>query len=539
MRPISLVSWTQKYAPQRRSEVVGNSASVNSIIGYLNRFRNFKLRTSKTKNALLLYGPPGIGKTSSILAIANALNFDVVIVNASDKRNKSSLRAVRNASQFSSLEEALNTKIVGQLLLIDEVDGLSGTADRGGIREIVDIIKTTRVPIILTANEINAQKFKSLRDQCELSRFDSPSPKEVLKILKRITKAEEITVSDKILLKIIEMSENDIRGSINSLQTLSSGRNTLDSIDLSILTKRDQSVEIREFLNTIFVERDGFKANNQTRLLSDMDYNKLLLLLRDVTARVIGYDDHETMAKAYSILAQADENLTRASRKRYWSQLFYYYSLVTQGLASVVPETDYLPPFQDWQLQVPQYWITLSRQRRGRKIALKVGNNCSVSSSSAINDIFPYLRIIFNNDAVMASDLAIEFELFDVEPGKRKTRIIWNKEIDYFSKNRAINKEIKTLVRKKYESLDRVKSSKVDEEVLQSAQEHQKILKERYKQSKVSDKKKITKRKPKKKTTSRKQPTRNQKISDKQTKKEKTVITKKKKKPKTTLSDFF
>jgi len=84
-----LVSWTRKYAPQRRSEVVGNTASVNSIIGYLNRFRNIKLRKKLKKRALLLYGPPGIGKTSSIFAIANALKFDIVIVNASDKRNKS------------------------------------------------------------------------------------------------------------------------------------------------------------------------------------------------------------------------------------------------------------------------------------------------------------------------------------------------------------------------------------------------------------------------------------------------------------------
>ena len=536
-----MASWTQKYAPQRRSEVVGNSTSVNSIIGYLNRFRNVKLRTSKTKKALLLYGPPGIGKTSSVLAIANALNFDVVIVNASDKRNKTSLRAVRNASQFSSLEETLNTKIVGQLLLIDEVDGLSGTADRGGIREIVEIIKSTRVPIILTANEIASQKFKTLRDQCELSRFDPPSSKEILKILRRITKAEEITVSDKFLLKIIDISDNDIRGSINSLQTLSSGRDNLDSIDLSLLTRRDQSVEIRDFLNTIFVERDGLKANNQTRLLSDMDYNKLLLLLRDVTARVIGYDDHETMAKAYSILAQADVNLTRASRKRFWSQLSYYYSLVTRGLASVVPETDYLPPFQDWQLQVPQFWITLARQRRGKKIALKVGNECSVSSGSAINDIFPYLRIIFNNDPIMASDLAIQFKLFDIEPGKRKIRIIWNKEIDYFSKNRAVSKEIKSLVRKKYESLDRIHSSQVDAQVLQLAQEQQKALKEKHKQSKVPDQERINKEKSKEKSTSRKKPSRREEKPKKALQKEKKGLAKKKKKPKPkkTLSDFF
>jgi replication factor C large subunit len=537
-----VVSWTQKYAPQKRSEVVGNSTSVNSIIGYLNRFRNINLQTSKTKNALLLYGPPGIGKTSSVLAIANALNFDVVIVNASDKRNKTSLRAVRNASQFSSLEETLNDKIIGQLLLIDEVDGLSGTADRGGVREIVEIIKSTRVPIILTANEITAQKFKSLKDQCELSRFEPPTPKEVLKILRRIVEAEKLTVSNDLLLKIIEMSDNDIRGSINSLQTLGSGRDNLEDVDLSILAKRDQSVDIRDFLKTIFIEKDGVKANNQTRLISDVDYNKLLLILRDVTARIIGYDEHDTIAKAYSLLAQADISLARALRKRIWSQLFYFYFHLTRGLASVVPDIDYLPPFQDWQLQVPQFWITLSRQRRGKNIALKVGRKCSVSSTVAINSIFPFLRVIFNNDAEMASDLAIEFGLFDVEPGKRKTRIIWNKEIDYFSKDRTVNRKIKSLIRKKYESLDRIQMSEVDAEVLRSAQEYSETLRKSHKISdSLNQKKKSKKKKPKKKPSSSKKREGVKQKQEEITQKGKSKVEKKRKKSKTskTLSDFF
>ena len=520
-----MVSWTQKYAPQKRSEVIGNTTSVNSIIGYLNRFRNVKLRTESTKKALLLYGPPGIGKTSSVLAIANSLNFDVVIVNASDKRNKSSLQMVRNASQFSSLEESLNEKVVGQILLIDEVDGLSGTADRGGIREIIDIIKNTRVPIILTANNVSSQKFKSLLKICELSRFSAPQAHEILKILKRISKSESITVDDEVLMEIVEKSSYDIRGSINSLQTIGSGRKTIKSGDIAILSHRDQTIDIREFLHTLFIERNGNKANRQTRSLYDVDYNKLLLLLRDITARAIGYDNPALIADAYSLLAQADLALTRASRERIWSQLYYYYSYITKGLASILPDIDYLPPLQDWQLQVPQYWITLSRQRKGKNIASKIGRENKVSSFVAIRDIFPYLRIIFNNNPDMASDLAITYKLFDVEPGKRQTRIIWNKEIDYFAKNPAINKEIKALIRKKFPTLERIEKREVNAKELQEAQDMQQAMKKEYK------KKKPASRKKKKKSRT----TKKEKVSKKIPKER----SKKKEKKNQTLVDFF
>ncbi|MHA1237085.1 MAG: hypothetical protein ACTSQ9_05435, partial [Candidatus Hodarchaeales archaeon] len=296
--------------------------------------------------------------------------------------------------------------------------------------------------------------------------------------------SESIEVTDQTLLKIIKSSKNDIRGSINSFQTLGSGRDTVIDEDLSILSYRDQSIDIRDFLQTLFVEKDGAKANSQTRLLSNVDYAKLLLILRDVTSRVIDPFDYKTMATAYELLARADVSLTRASRKRIWSQLFYFYAFITKGLTSVVPSIEYLPPFQDWQLQVPQFWITLARQRKGKSIARKVGSKCLVSGNTANSDIFPYLRVIFDNNAEMAADLAIDFGLFDTEAGKRQTKIVWTKEIEFFSNNSDISRETKAIIRKKYPLLKRIKKSEVDDQILLEALTLQKSLKKQSKEVK-------------------------------------------------------
>jgi len=527
-----LVSWTLKYAPKRRAEVIGNKETVDSIIGYLNRFRNPKLRESLTKRALLLYGPPGVGKTSSILAIANALNFDIVTVNASDKRNKESLRSVRNASLFSSLKEELNSKIIGQILLIDEIDGLSGNSDRGGIKEIVDIIKMTRVPLILTANDVSSQKFKTLRNNCELREFEPPTTEDIVMILHRIIEAESISISNQVLLKLIELSQNDIRGSINSLQSLVSGKKVINESDLNVLTYRDTSVEIRQFLRTLLVEADGDKAYRQTRVLSDVDYGKLLLLLRDLSISVISSHNYEKISQVYSLLARADLALCRAQRKRIWSQLGYFYNIITRELATILPPVDDLPPIPDWKLQVPSYWITLSRQKKGKAIAKKVGKACMISEKDSINYYFPYLRYIFDNNTEMAANLAVDFQLFDIEPGKRKTRIIWNGEIDFFSKRKDVNREIKKRVRELYPQIELVVSHEVDKQVLEQIKEQQKKLfsKTDQQQPQKTKKRKKLRKKEKKLESEVIKPI-------KQDKPSKRAI--KKPSPKKDLSDFF
>ena len=542
-------AWVKKYAPRRRSEVVGNKESVNSIIAYLNRFRSSKLRSKLIKKAILLYGPPGIGKTSSVLAIAKGLNFDVVIVNASDNRNKNSLQTVRNASVFSSLKENLDSKVVGQILLIDEVDGISGTVDRGGLKEIVDIINSTRVPLILTANDVSSQKFKSLRKYCELREFKPPTSEEILEILHRIVNAESIIVSDTILHRLIKMSQNDIRGSINSLQTISSGKQELDEEDLDVISYRDTAVEIREFFRTLFVEADGEKAYQQTRMLSDVDYQKFLLLLRDLSIYFIPKYDYDQIAQVYDLLARADVSIARAQGERIWSQLAYFYSFCTKELASIITPTTDLPSFPDWQLQVPSYWITLSRQKKGRKIGAKVGRVCNVSTQEAINYYLPYLRFIFQHNPELAADLGIGFQFFDVEPGKRKTKIVWNGQIDYFVKRKDMNRAIKKRIREIYPQLERIRLREIDADTLQEIREKQRLKRKEVQTRRNEKQKEGLKPKTKSKSTKKTQKSKTKKtkeIRKRKSKKTKEIPTKNSKKQETkkissekTLTDFF
>lgn len=48
------------------------------------------------------------------------------------------------------------------VLLMDEVDGMAGNEDRGGLQELVNLIKHTDVPIICTCNDRYNMKMKTL-----------------------------------------------------------------------------------------------------------------------------------------------------------------------------------------------------------------------------------------------------------------------------------------------------------------------------------------------------------------------------------------
>jgi replication factor C large subunit len=120
--------YIKKYHPHRIKDIVGQDDAVAELKRYI--------QEKKHPKTALIYGPCGVGKTSSVYAIANDLDLEVIEVNASDFRNKQKIdETVGNALRQGSLFGK------EKLILIDEVDGLSGTKDRGATQEIIKLFK--------------------------------------------------------------------------------------------------------------------------------------------------------------------------------------------------------------------------------------------------------------------------------------------------------------------------------------------------------------------------------------------------------------
>ena len=113
-----------------------------------------------------MYGPTGIGKTISAYALANEMDLEILEVNASDIRNKEQIE-----QKIGSAIGQQSLFFKQKLILIDEIDGLSGTKDRGGLLAITNMLEKSSFPIILTATNPWDYKFNKLRRKTEMVEF--------------------------------------------------------------------------------------------------------------------------------------------------------------------------------------------------------------------------------------------------------------------------------------------------------------------------------------------------------------------------------
>ena len=144
-----------KYNPEKLKEIIGQDTK--KILLWLERPR---------KKALLIYGPTGVGKTASIYALAREKDYEILELNSSYFRKKDQ---IKNIVGEASQQKSLFSK--NKLILIDEVDGISGRYDYGGLAELNKVIDKSKHPIILTANDVSDSKFSTLRKKCELVEF--------------------------------------------------------------------------------------------------------------------------------------------------------------------------------------------------------------------------------------------------------------------------------------------------------------------------------------------------------------------------------
>ncbi|XP_015183799.1 PREDICTED: replication factor C subunit 1 [Polistes dominula] len=172
--------------------------------------------------ATLLSGPPGIGKTTTAQVVCNELGFDLLEFNASDTRSKKLLKEgvseiLSNTTIKNFFTGEKNSKHV---LLMDEVDGMAGNEDRGGLQELVSLIKSTDVPIICICNDRTNPKMKTLSNYTFELKFQKPRLEQIRAAMKSICFKENIKISNEQLDQLIESTSHDIRQVINHLSLL-------------------------------------------------------------------------------------------------------------------------------------------------------------------------------------------------------------------------------------------------------------------------------------------------------------------------------
>lgn len=414
-------AWTVKHKPRTLADVVGNREAIQSLVAWV---KSWNTGIPK-KRAVFLSGPPGIGKTVTVEAVAHDLDMELVERNASDYRTE---EAVQKFAGLASQSGTLFGK--KRLILFDELDGITGREDRGGVGAIAQIVKTALVPIILIANNAYDPRLGTVRYYCELIEFKKPPTGEVMKHLSRICKNEGIAADESALKFIAQRSEGDVRSAVNDLQMLAQGKKTLSYDDVSWLAYRDRKDAIFNVLRLIFYSKSADAAKRAVDM-ADVDPDMLFEWIYENLP--YHFRDPRDLSGAMNSLATADLYRGRIQRSQNWVLTRYVVDFMTAGVAMARERTQ---PAGFVPLRFPARIRTLSQTRAERQmqaaIGLKIKRRCHVSARRGAKEILPYMRIIFESNANMAAGLVKWLDLDEamieyMAGNKRQTKAILKK----------------------------------------------------------------------------------------------------------------
>lgn len=395
-----MIPFVNKYNPKTTKDIVGQDDVVRRLKEFIANFLKEK------KNSALVYGPSGVGKTSSVYAISNELGYEVIEVNASDFRNAGQInQKVGNAIKQKSLFAA------GKIILVDEIDGLSGNEDRGGIQAIAKLIQDSAYPIILTATNPFDNKFSTLRSKSNLIEFKQLDYLSIFRILKIICELEKIKYEEESIKMVARNAGGDARAAVNDLQTLAQDKKAISKEGVDELSGRDRKDNIMAALNKIFKTTDVNIAISAFDNVEE-DLNEQLLWIDENLPKE--YAKPEELAKAYDMLSKADVFNRRIRRWQHYRFLVYINALITAGIASAKNArykhfVEYKPTGR-----ILKIWWANQKAMKKKAIAEKIAAKTHSSKKEVLKSTMPYLPLMFKSKG-MKSSIIKELELEEEE----------------------------------------------------------------------------------------------------------------------------
>ncbi len=387
--------WTEKYRPRNFSEVYGQE---KAILGVRDFFRNFNPK--KGRKTLLLHGPPGVGKTTLVQLIAKETFSEIFELNASDLRNKKKLKEVL---QPAIKQQSLLGK--NKIFLIDEVDGLS-ISDFGGVSEISALIKITRFPILLTANDGWKKSLVPLRRLSTLLEVKELSYSLIKDFLRSILKKEGKNLSEDVLTSLSINSNGDLRAAINDLQTLSE----LNSGEIKggDFYTRNKKGDVFNVMKRLFQDRptkEIFALFDSLNLPLDQI---LLWIEKNIPKDYRGKE----IKRAFEALSRATIFERRIYKKNYWRYLIYKIGLMSFGVS--VSKNGIKGGFTRYEkpTRILKIWLNNQRTLEKKSVAEKYARKVHIGKKRALAE-FPSIKIIINSDLRISKELGLDQKELD------------------------------------------------------------------------------------------------------------------------------
>lgn len=379
--------WSDVYRPTKIQDMVGNEESRIIVAKWL-------LKWIDGSKPLLLIGPPGVGKTTIIKALASQYNYDLIEMNASDTRNKAVLTE-------TILPILRNRSLVAEktLLFLDEIDGISGRQDAGGMEALLMLVKEPTVPIVMAANTKDT-KLKALAKLCKVVEFDNVHPSLLLLYLDQILKLKGLDMQFGDKTNLIKSAKGDIRSLLNIVQAKISGydaiRDSSSAIDISHAISDFSNSPTLEEAKKILMRVDGGYSDPRFGLSAEERRKDILYAF--FSSIITSSIEPGKMADALSVLSKCDVIVGRVSKDRHWTLLKYIHDILSCGLFSVL--TGQKVKYNQYSLPWPISAPIIARRMGLREILVNLAHRTHTSVSVLSATYLPYLLNILLSQKV-------------------------------------------------------------------------------------------------------------------------------------------
>jgi len=379
------MDWAEKYRPAHLADLIGNTTAVRQIAEWAKNWTN-------KSRPLLIYGKPGIGKTSTAFALANDMHWEVVELNASDQRTAAVIERIAGAGSVT----ASLTGASRRLVILDEADNLQGTSDRGGAKAILECIRQAQQPMILIANDLYGLS-PEIRARCEPVQYKAVPARSIAPRLKFLCAAEKIACTDSALHAIADSAEGDIRSAVNMLYASAIGRDRLDDAQVHT-SQKDERVSIFSLISALFG-----KASDEELMRLSYDVDDTPETVEQwVEGSVPAIPDPHAVARAYAHLSRADEYLGYTYRRQYHTLWRYATALMLLGVADAAGgcgiHTRIMPP-ERWQK------MSTAKKQKAIRIATlnKVSSMMHVPQNTLRENYLETVSMLVSHDPAMFS----------------------------------------------------------------------------------------------------------------------------------------
>jgi replication factor C large subunit len=381
--------WSEFYRPRKIEQMIGNEDARLNVVKWLSGW-------VVGSRPVFLIGPPGVGKTTLVHVLARQFDYDLVEMNASDTRNREELERM-------ILPMLTNSSILGKrlLLFLDEIDGISGREDTGGIESIVNLMKEPTIPVIMAANKRDT-KFKELTKISKVIEFNPVPPRLLMLFLEQVIKKEKkvkkLDPEEKI--SIVNNSHGDIRSLLNIAQSKYAG--------YDVTTQDNFEIDIAEAINGFF-SSDGPQSARDFLSKADASYQDprfgmspeerrkdKLNALYSSTMSYSSRLDLASLSSILDILAKADIIVGRVGENRQWSLLKYIDNIIAYGLFPTTHKKGI--KYNQYSMSWPVMGPIFSRGRSMKGLLSEMAYETHASKSVFGAMYFPYLiRIMIDN----------------------------------------------------------------------------------------------------------------------------------------------